>query len=176
MASISRSSARSKQSSTRIKPSRTTFAIRAEPATQSVTRPRERFKQSPNHLGDKRYPRRRKEEMSSDETYHIHNPSGTGYAIGHGAIGQYIATPVQQKELQDLFAELRLALAEHKDALEDPDALSVSTEAVEQELARDHPNRGLVKTLLDGIVVGAGRVTTVVEAVTKVQAAVAALL
>lgn len=113
--------------------------------------------------------------MSSDETYHIHNPSGTGYAIGHGAIGQYIATPTQQNELQELFAELRNALKEHSSALEDPDALSASADVVEKELASDHPNRGLIKTLLDGLVVGAGQVTKVAEAVTKVQAAVAAL-
>jgi hypothetical protein len=112
----------------------------------------------------------------SDDEYRIGNVSGTGFAIGRGAVGQQFNAPTpQQQELKELLAELRRELEAHSGELEDADALSGSADLVERELESDKPNVGAVRTLLSGMVAGAGEVASLVEVLLRLQRAAAAI-
>ena len=109
--------------------------------------------------------------MGSNFNFHgeVH---GQGHIFGdHGRIENRFGATSEAEERRRLVEELVDEIKAHESELLDPDGLISTTEELDNELHRGEPHRGILRRLVNNLIVGAAGVTAVAEAVDKVRKA-----
>lgn len=113
------------------------------------------------------------------DSINIGGSVGDGSAVGRGARGGNVSKGgggAQVDEIRQLLDDLTRAVRDHRAELDDPDELSESIAAVREELSAPQPRKGVVTTVLKGVVAGAGGVSAIADAASKIRALVGAFL
>jgi hypothetical protein len=109
--------------------------------------------------------------MGSNFNFHG-KVDGQGHIFGdHGRIENRFGATLEAEERRRLVEELVQEVKAHESELPDPDGLLSTTEELGAELHRAEPRRGILRRLVNNLVLGAAGVTAVAEAVDKVRKA-----
>lgn len=100
---------------------------------------------------------------------------GTGIVIGHGSSAVVAQLPAAQIEAGELLDEVIQQLELHRESVPDPEGLLESAQDARSELAEPSPRWSVVRGLLRGVAAGVVGISTLAEAVDKVQALIAHL-
>ena len=116
--------------------------------------------------------------MEKDWNY-VGGSVGDGAAVGTGARGGNVtkgAGDTQLDEIRRLLDELARTIRVHRTEVDAPEELTESVEAIREELSAPQPRKGVLSTALNGVMAGAGGVSAIADAVSKVSTLVRAVL
>ena len=105
----------------------------------------------------------------------VGNVQGTGIVIGHKSSAMVTQRPATQTEAAELLDKIIRQLALHHDSVTDPEGVLESAQAARSELAAPSPRWQVVRGLLRGVAAGVVGISTLADAVDKVQALIAHL-
>jgi hypothetical protein len=104
----------------------------------------------------------------------VGNVQGTGIVIGHessAVVTQRTSAETAAELLDEIIRQLEL----HHDSVTDPEGVLESAQAARSELAAPSPRWPVVRGLLRGVAAGVVGISTLADAVDKVQALIAHL-
>jgi hypothetical protein len=117
--------------------------------------------------------RRNRQQQGSPIT--VGDVEGTGIVIGHGSSAVVAQLPAAQIAAVELLDEVIRQLELHPDSVTDPDGVLESARDARSELAEPSPRWSVVRGLLRGVAAGVVGISTLADAVDKVQALIAHL-
>lgn len=110
------------------------------------------------------------QDMQQGSPITVGDIQGTGIAVGHGSFVSVTQQwPTARAEAAGLIDEMIRQLALHRDALADPEGVIESAEAARSEVAAPTPRWPVVRGLLRGVAAGVVGISTLADAVDKVQ-------
>ena len=117
--------------------------------------------------------RRNRQEQGS--RIRVGDVKGTGIVIGHGSSAVVAQLPAAQLEAVELLDQIIRQLELRHDSVADPEGVLESAQDARSELAEPSPRWSVVRGLLRGVAAGVAGISTLADAVEKVQALIAHL-
>jgi hypothetical protein len=124
------------------------------------------------------------ERSDSNQGMIVHGDvQGGAIAVGYRATAVNVAAAadarLQERGLDEVRArldQLLRAVAEQREELDSPEAVSTAAESIAGELAKEQPSKPLLTVLLDGLAASARSVAGVLTATEALRAAIAGFL
>jgi len=117
-----------------------------------------------------------RQDMQQGSPITVGDIQGTGIVVGHGSSASVTHQwPTARAEAAELIDQIIRQLELQRDFLADPVGVLESAEAARSELAAPSPRWRVVRGLLRGVAAGVVGISTLADAVDKVQALIAHL-